>query len=103
MALKLRWLNWTMKSPRVRIWKLTDAPRELQLLYNGPGTPAWVALIPRELNGTDLDDVMAGTTRAESISRYVLQNGDVVYIGTPSSSEILAGAVHAKPARASSR
>ena len=71
-----------MKSPCVSIWKFSDAPKGLRLLYNGLATPAWVALIPRGIGGRDLDDVMARNPSTESLSRYNIPNGDAVYFGT---------------------
>lgn len=91
-----------MKSPRIRIWKHHDAPKSLQLLYNGLGTPTWVALVPQEIAGKDLDDVMTANGRAESVSHYEMSNGDVVYVGTPQVSElseVLVGSGRSKYAR----
>ena len=92
-----------MKSPRLEIWKLSDAPKELKLLYSGPGTPEWVALVPRTLSGRDLDQVIAENVRGASVSRYTLQNGDIVYVGTPLFAEVLAESGRPKSARLSSR
>ena len=92
-----------MKSPRIEIWNLGDAPKELKLLYSGPGTPEWVALVPRRLSGRDLDHVMADNTRGASVSRYTLQNGDFVYVGTPSFAEVLPQSGRPKSAHLSSR
>jgi hypothetical protein len=92
-----------MKSPRVEIWKLSDAPKELQLLYSGPGTPEWVALVPRTLSGKDLDQVMAENAKRASVSRYAQPNGDVVYIGTPLFAEVLPQFGHPKSARLSTK
>jgi len=95
-----------MKSPRIRIWKHSDAPKSYQLLYNGLGTPSWVALVPQEIASKDLDEVMTANGRQESVSHYDMPNGDVVYVGTPQPSElseVLAGGVHSKSARPMSR
>jgi hypothetical protein len=74
----------------------------LQLLYNGLGTPAWVALVPQEIAGKELDDVMTANGRAENVSHYEMPNGDVVYVGTPQASElseVMAGSGGSKYAR----
>jgi len=86
-----------MKSPRVSIWKLSDAPQALQLLYNGLGTPAWVTLVPRELKGRDLDEVLSGSVR------YDVPNGDVVYFGGTDAGQPSAEVVRPKSARLGSR
>ncbi len=72
-----------MKLSCVSIWKFNDAPKGLRLLYNELGTPVWVALIPRGLGGRDLEDAMVRNPNTESVSRYNIPNGDVVYFGTP--------------------
>jgi hypothetical protein len=92
-----------MKSPRIEIWKLKDAPNELKLLYSEPGTPEWVALVPRTLSGPDLDQVMTGNAGGARVSRYTLQNGDIVYVGTPLFAEVLPESGRPKSARLSSR
>ena|ERR1700730_3594101 len=95
-----------MKSPRIRIWKHSEAPKSYQLLHNGLGTPSWVALVPQEIASKDLDEVMTANGRQESVSHYEMPNGDVVYIGTPQPSElseVLAGSGHSKYARPMSR
>ena len=71
-----------MKSPRIRIWKHSDAPKSYQLLHNGLGTPSWVALVPQEIASKDLDEVMTANGRQETVSHYEMPNGDVVYVGT---------------------
>jgi hypothetical protein len=69
-----------MKSPCVKIWKLADAPQELRVLYNGSLTAeAWVALVPREVDGAVLDAVMAASATAGGVSRHEMPNGDVFY------------------------
>lgn len=71
-----------MKSPCIVVWKLEDAPKELRLLYKGLETPGWVALVPHEIRGRDLDETFMGNPNSESISRYQTPNADV-YFGTP--------------------
>lgn len=92
-----------MKSPRIEIWKLIDAPKELKVLYGGPGTPEWVALVPRTLSGRDLDQVITENARGASVSRYTLQNGDIVYVGTPLFAEVLPESGRPKSARLNPR
>ena len=103
LAIELHFLVLTMKSPRIEIWKLSDAPKELKLLYSGPGTPEWVALVPRALSGKDLDHVMTDNARGATVSRYTLQNGDFVYVGTPLFPEVLPESGRPKSARLSPR
>ena len=69
-----------MKIPCVKIWKLVDAPQELQVLYHGSLTAeTWVALVPREIDGAVLDAVMAARATAAGVSRHEMPNGDVFY------------------------
>jgi hypothetical protein len=72
-----------MPSPRIRIWKLEDAPQQLQSLHEGLEAPAWVALVPQSIGGRDLDDVIVQSAKNATVSRYNLPNGDTVYMGTP--------------------
>ena len=87
----------TMKFPRVKIWKLSDAPKELQLLYKGLGTPTWVALVPQEIRGEDLDDVMSRS------AKFNAPNGDAVFFGGPGINQISAEIVQSASPRVRSR
>jgi hypothetical protein len=77
-----------MKSAYIQVWKFLDAPRELQLLYNGPMTPEWITLVPRAMRYRDLDDEFARNTKEVAMSRCDLANGDVVYIGAPQANQL---------------
>jgi len=93
-----------MKSPCIVVWKLEDAPKELRLLYKGLETPAWVALVPHEIRGRDLDETLMGNPNSESVSRYQTPNGEV-YFGTPrvGNVSLLAQRTDSKSTRLSSR
>jgi len=72
-----------MNTPCVKIWKLADAPQELRGLYNGSlSAEAWVALVPREIDGAVLDAVMASSATEGGVSRHEMPNGDVFYWAT---------------------
>jgi hypothetical protein len=94
-----------MKSACVSVWKLRDAPKELQLLCKGLGAPAWIALVPRGVSGGDLDEAMMRNPNTESIVVYHTDNGDV-YFGTSRNgkvSEVPADSVNPESARLGSR
>jgi len=88
-----------MELPRVELWRFGNAPEQLQLLYDGPETPEWLALVPRGLDGPDLTQVMTGSTRLESVYRYSMPNGDITYIGAPLTSGVVTNAGGPKSAR----
>jgi hypothetical protein len=82
----------------MEIWKLSEAPKELASLYNGPGKPDWVALVPRQLDGKDLNDViLANAGTMKKILRHTASNGDIVYMAVPASANVLS---HVSPQRA---
>ena len=62
-----------------------------------------MALVPRTLSGRDLDQVITENARGASVSRYTLQNGDIVYVGTPLFAEVLPESGRPKSARLNPR
>lgn len=71
-----------MKSDRVMIWRFADAPEMLRGLHHAPEAPEWLILIPRALNGPDLDEMIVRGAKAGQVARYETPDGDTVYIGT---------------------
>ena len=71
-----------MKSDRLMIWRFADAPRTLTGLHCEVKTPEWVVLIPRALDGFDLDEIILRGTKPGQVSRHRTPDGDTVYIGT---------------------
>ena len=71
-----------MKWDRLMVWRFADAPKALQSLHPEPETPEWLVLIPRDLDGTDLDVAILRGAKPGQIARYETPDGDIVYIGT---------------------
>ena len=86
-------------TPRIQIWRPSDAPKEVRSLYDGPGTPLWIAVVPRKLSGPDLDDVIVQNQGAANVSRYIAKNGDVVYVGIPTVGNVLTKVIRPNAAR----
>ena len=77
-----------MKRDRVRMWRFKDAPKTLQSLHRSPGTPQWVAFVPRALRGMDLEDVILHSAEPGLIARYETPKGDIVYVGSTGLSDL---------------
>ena len=71
-----------MKFDRLMVWRFADAPKALKSLHCEPETPEWLVLIPRDLDGTDLDVAILRGAKPGQIARYETPDGDIVYIGT---------------------
>ena len=54
----------------------------LRALHHKAETPEWLVLIPRALNGPDLDEVILKGAKPGQVARYETLDGDTVYIGT---------------------
>jgi hypothetical protein len=70
-----------MKSDRLMIWRFADAPKTLRALHHEVEMPEWVVLIPRALNGPDLDEAILKGAKLGQVARYETLDGDTVYIG----------------------
>jgi hypothetical protein len=71
-----------MKSDRLMIWRFEAAPEMLRALHREADTPEWLVLIPRALNGPDLDEVILKGAKPGQVARHETLDGDIVYIGT---------------------
>jgi hypothetical protein len=79
-----------MASDRLMIWKFDAAPAALRLLREGSETPSWVALVPKAIHTADLDEAILAQTGPGGASRFAIDNGDVVYIGSCDVQAVLA-------------
>ena len=70
-----------MTSDRVRIWKFSEAPVELQAMSQDSQKPEWVALVPKSLYGPDLEEAFRERARTRTIVRYESPVGDIVLMG----------------------
>jgi hypothetical protein len=71
-----------MKSDRVMIWRFATAPEMLRALHHEAEKPEWLVLIPRALDGPDLNDLILKGAKPGLVSRYETPDGDTVYVGT---------------------
>jgi len=71
-----------MKSDRLMIWRFEAAPEILRSLHQEAEAPEWLVLIPRALNGPDLDEVILKGAKPGQVTRYETPEGDTVYVGT---------------------
>ena len=71
-----------MKFDRLMVWRFADAPEALRSLHRGPDIPEWLVLIPRALDGADLDAAILQGAKPGHTARYETPEGDIVYVGT---------------------
>ena len=64
------------------VWRFADAPPALKSFHRAADTPEWLVLIPRALDGTDLDIAILRGAKPGQIARYETPEGDIVYVGT---------------------
>jgi hypothetical protein len=64
------------------IWRFPSAPDTLKALHPASESPEWLVLIPRPLNGPDLDQAILQRSDPGQVTRYELPDGDIVYVGT---------------------
>jgi hypothetical protein len=79
-----------MASDRLMIWKFDAAPAALRLLREGSETPSWVALVPKAIHTPDLEEAILAQTGPHGATRFAIDNGDVVYIGSCDVQAVLA-------------
>ena len=70
-----------VKSDRLMIWQFAAAPKALRALHQDAETAEWLLLIPRALDGLDLDALILQGAEPGQIARYATPGGDTVYIG----------------------
>ena len=63
------------------ICEFADAPRALRLLHTASPAPEWIALVPVDLVGSDLEEVITRNSQSGNVVRYVTATKDVVYMG----------------------
>ena len=78
-----------MSSDRLIVWKFDSAPAELRARHRGRQSPDWVALIPAEIGGADLEAVILAQAGLSALDRYQTETGDVVYFGSSDPSTLL--------------
>jgi hypothetical protein len=76
-----------MRTSRILMWAFADAPRELRLLHRASPVPEWLALVPRNLLGSDLEEIMTGNAKSSDVFRYETAMKDIVYIGSSCANE----------------
>jgi len=77
-----------MKAGRIRIWKFAAAPGELRALHRGPKPPEWVVIVPREMQGSDIENLLLAQGPPGSITRHATGKGDFVYLGQSGVSQV---------------
>jgi hypothetical protein len=71
----------SVKSSRILMWEFADARRSLRLLHRELPTPEWIALVPHDLVGSDLEEVIIRNAKSANVIRYETAMKDVVYMG----------------------
>jgi len=79
----------SMRRDRMMIWMFDAAPAELQRMHTAGERPLWIAFIPRELYGADLDEAIQTKGRTEGLSKYTTNAGDTVYMGSSEADRFL--------------
>jgi hypothetical protein len=57
------------------------APAELQRMHTARKRPEWIAFIPREIQGVDVDEAIHAQWGPDGVSKYNTSTGDAVYMG----------------------
>ena len=70
-----------MRRDRITIWMFDAAPPELQRMHTAGKRPEWIAFIPREIQGVDVDDAISTQWGPDGVSKYNTSTGDAVYMG----------------------
>jgi hypothetical protein len=73
----------------MQVWKFSNAPEELRVLHSGQPTPDWLALIPRQIQGDDLDRAIQASVQDKQLFRYKTAAGDMVLAGLSKASDLL--------------
>jgi len=71
------------------MWRFSAAPKTLKSLHRKKETPDWLVFVPRALTGADLDNAILSKGEPGQVARYETPAGDVVYMGTASTSSHL--------------
>ena len=71
-----------MKSDRLMIWRFAAAPETLKSFHRESPAPEWVVLVPRALNGPDIEQQIRKGSKPGQVARYETPEGDTVYMGT---------------------
>jgi hypothetical protein len=66
----------------IKIWRFSDAPKEVQCLYAGEGLPDWAAELPAELN--HLSSELFCRSGESELWSFVPVGGTIVYFGAHS-------------------
>jgi hypothetical protein len=76
------------------VWKFEAAPADLRALYQGAGSPKWLALIPKPIYGADLDATFRTDTETLDLLKRQTQSGDIVYAGSSDVAQFLGAVDH---------
>ena len=66
----------------IKVWKYEDAPPELKQEIGGANLPEWLALIPRSLMGSDLNEAIQARSQTGSLFTYQIDAGNIVITGS---------------------
>jgi hypothetical protein len=79
-----------MTLEHIKVWRFDDAPAELKVGCRSGKRPQWLALVPRSIKGSDLDEAIQARSEVESLFIHQTASGDVIYIGSGKPSGTLA-------------
>jgi hypothetical protein len=79
------------------IWTFDAAPAELQGMHTAGEQPVWIAFIPREIHGTDIDEAIRAQRGTEGVSKYTTRAGDTVYMGCCEANRFLESVAVSRP------
>lgn len=65
----------------IAIWKFHRAPSNLRALHTAEECPDWLAFVPREVWGPDLDEAISAQAGHLALYRFETVAGDTVYTG----------------------
>src|SRR5579863_8413816 len=71
-----------LKTDRIMIWKFHDAPDKFRKMHRAAEPATWVAFIPRQIHGADVDEAIESRLGSDWASRYETDGGDVFYCGS---------------------
>ena len=69
-----------LKTDRIMIWNFDNAPDKVRKMHRAEPA-SWVAFIPHQIHGADVDEAIESRLGSERALRYETNDGDIFYCG----------------------